>query len=138
MKSADDRFWPKVNKTDGCWLWTGAIVSGYGQFRFMGRVVYAHRYTYETMVSEIPDGLQIDHLCRIRNCVNPSHLEVVTCRENLLRGEGVAAINARKTHCPKGHRLAGMNLDVGRLKRGERLCRICRNGNARRWRMRTN
>ncbi len=68
---------------------------------------YVHRYVYELLVGPIPDGFDIDHLCRVRNCVNPEHLEAVTHRENMLRGDTLAAANAAKTHCPKGHALDG-------------------------------
>jgi hypothetical protein len=85
------RFFSRVNGTpDGCWLWTAHVNprTGYVQFRIGGRsgkMVLAHRWSYEHFVGPIPDGLQIDHLCRVRHCVNPSHLEPVTARENRLR-----------------------------------------------------
>lgn len=89
---------------DGCWLWSGTITSrGYGQFVRGGRREPAHRVAYEVAVGPIPDGMQLDHLCRERSCVNPTHLEPVTCRENLLRGETLAAKNVAKTTCPSGH-----------------------------------
>ena len=84
----DYRFWSKVKKSRGCWLWQGAInTNGYGNFHNKGRTVKAHRFAYEICVGEIPKGLTIDHLCRVRHCVNPSHLEPVTMRENFLRGD---------------------------------------------------
>lgn len=87
MTPAVDRFLSKVDKTDSCWLWNGRTTpSGYGNFRVGGRQVPAHRWAYENFVGPIPSGLQIDHLCRVRNCVNPAHMEPVTSAENTRRG----------------------------------------------------
>lgn len=116
-------FWVKVEKTDTCWLWNAArfTIGGYGQFQGYR----AHRISYELLVGPIPAGLQLDHLCRVSHCVNPAHLEPVTNRENALRGIGITAMAARKTHCTQGHPLS-----EGRLtKRGQRRCLVC----ARRW-----
>lgn len=126
MKTFDDPvFWKKVNKTDTCWLWIASFKSGgYGSYWDGTRHMRAHRFLWEKMVGPIPEGLQLDHLCRVRNCVNPDHMEPVTCRENLLRGHGIAAINARKTHCKQGHPFSGDNLgfrDNGR----KRKCLTC-------------
>jgi hypothetical protein len=94
-------FWSRVDKTDGCWLWKGkALKVGYGQLRRNGREILAHRYAYEMAYGAIPEGLQIDHLCRNRLCVNPAHLEAVSQAENIRRG---AARRLRKTHCKRGH-----------------------------------
>lgn len=117
--TADD-IWAKVDKTDTCWLWTGHInTSGYGQIRWGGPKARAHRIAYELEVGPIPEGLELDHLCRVRHCVNPSHLEPVTRRVNVHRGEGGAGRNSRKTHCPRGH---AYDYAVG----GRRYCRTCR------------
>jgi len=119
------RFWAKVDKTRECWLWLGAKTTGYGVMRLRGKNVLAHRFAYEDIVGSIPEGLQIDHLCRNPSCVNPSHLEVVTNKENCLRGESPNAINARKTHCDNGHPFDEQNTYV-RPDNGQRQCRICR------------
>lgn len=96
-----------VCPTTGCWNWTASCTSnGYGQFHINSgakRNVGAHRWAYETLVGCVPDGLQLDHLCRNRRCVNPAHLEPVTPQVNTLRGATLPARNARKTHCPQGH-----------------------------------
>lgn len=103
--SSIDRFVAKVDNfdVDGCWLWVGAIDknTGYGRFHAGDgrRTVNAHRFAYETFVGPIPPGLDLDHLCRVRACVRPSHLEPVTRRENLLRGETLAAAHAANRDC---------------------------------------
>lgn len=125
--SAEERFWSFVEKNPdtGCWEWTGNKArGGYARFRSTGGPnVMAHRWSYEHYVGPIPEGLQIDHLCRVRNCVNPEHLEPVTCRENLLRGDTFQARNARKTHCKRGHPFDEANTYV--MPTG-RECRACR------------
>lgn len=123
---ATERFWAKVdlNGPGGCWLWTaGTCPEGYGKFSLNGRSVYAHRTAYEWLVGAIPEGLHIDHLCRVRSCVNTAHLEPVTVGENIRRGQ-TGSNMAAKTHCPQGHEYAGANLIVER--RGKRACRECR------------
>lgn len=86
MTSTAERFWRKVTKTDRCWLWTGSLQSrGYGCVGFGGKRYLAHRLAYEWLVGPIPDGLTIDHLCRVKACVNPAHLEPVTGAENTRR-----------------------------------------------------
>ena len=126
------RFWAKVEKTDTCWIWIASIdANGYGQFSLDGMNVRAHRVAYELEVGPIPDGLHLDHLCRVRNCVRPAHLEPVTQQENIARGFGASAINSRKNKCNNGHPLRGDNLVV---RRGWRECRTCRNeGDKRRY-----
>lgn len=107
----------------GCWEWTGPLckTTGYGQPTFNKVTIGAHRLAYMLWVGPIPAGKHwhIDHLCRNRACVNPGHLELVTRRENILRGVGVTAVNARKTHCDSGHS------DWGVYVSGERYCREC-------------
>lgn len=109
-----------------CWPWLGRIgTNGYGIMSKDGRPMLVHRLMYELLTMEaIPPGLQIDHLCRNRECVNPAHLETVTARENQLRGESFSGVNARKTHCPKGHPYSGENLYVS--PKGYRTCIVCR------------
>ena len=128
------RFWSKVEKTDGCWLWRGNLASGYGHFSLThDKSVKAHRFSYEVAVGEIPPGMTIDHVrargCVSRACVNPQHLEAVTARTNTLRGDGVTAVNARKTVCIRGHKLEGDNVY---LYRNLRACRTCKRADARR------
>lgn len=114
-----------MEKTDTCWIWKGRIQSGgYGIVRFEGRDQYAHRVVFEIESGKIPEGLQIDHLCRNRRCVNPSHLEPVTQKENILRGTGVSARNAAKTHCVRGHEYTIENSYL-RPDGGGKQCRIC-------------
>jgi len=97
------------------------------------RYVRAHRYSYEAFVGPIPEGLTLDHLCRVRNCVNPEHLEPVSLKENLLRGDSSPAHNARKTHCMRGHALSGDNLYIN-PGTGYRACRTCLRERARKLR----
>ena len=129
MMPIEARFWSKVEFTDSCWLWTASRVVGYGDFSVGSRVdgsakhVRAHRWAYGYLVGPIPEGLVIDHLCRVRHCVNPDHMEPVTLRENILRGVGVAAICAVKTHCKHGHAFDEANTYI--YARGGRGCRAC-------------
>lgn len=142
MKTPEVRFWSKVNKNGPvparrpdlgpCWYWTaGQNGKGYGRIRIRSHDVLAHRFAYELLVGPIPAGLELDHLCRVRCCVNTDHLEPVTNQVNVLRGNGKTAANARKTHCPQGHAY-----DVGNTYwwRGRRYCQVCQQayGRARR------
>lgn len=131
-----DRFWVKVNKSDGCWEWTAhRHVSGYGMINIDRVPRYAHRVAYEMLRGEIPDGLQLDHLCRNRGCVNPDHLEPVTNRENTLRGrcgEVNAARMRARTRCKSGHEFTADNTHVYiRNGRTTRHCRACRRATSR-------
>lgn len=116
---------------NGCWEWRGADNgAGYGKTYIGKRTRYAHRIVYEIFKGPIPRGLQLDHLCRNRKCVKPSHLEAVTARENILRGEGASARNSQKTHCPYGHEYTEKNTYVyGRW----RQCRACRKRRKKEW-----
>ena len=129
--AVEDRFWTKVNKTNGCWLWTSNERGGYGLFKFNGKNVQAHRFSYELKNGPISNGLSLDHLCRVTNCVNPNHLEPVTHRENVLRGASPAAQHARQTHCKHGHELTIDNIYTG--TKGHRQCRACAIKNASKW-----
>lgn len=120
------RFWDKVtpDSNSGCWLWIGKLDRyGYAKTSVKTRAVTGHRMAY-LAVAPIPDGLTLDHLCRVRNCVNPAHLEPVTNVENVMRGESVWAVNARKTECHKGHPLDEANTYV--TTDGFRQCRKCK------------
>nr|WP_268250013.1 HNH endonuclease [Streptomyces echinoruber] len=112
-----------------CWLWTGRPNQhGYGRFRSGGQgsqTVPAHRWSYEGLVAEIPDGLVLDHLCRTRHCVNPYHLDPVPNAVNVLRGESFSAANAAKTECPEGHPYSQENTYVHPTT-GGRLCLTCK------------
>lgn len=110
-----------------CWIWHGRIdTTGYGRYNIKGDKDHgAHRLVYETLLGvKVPKEFHLDHLCRTPLCVNPDHLEPVTCRENVLRGIGPAAINAKKTGCHNGHEYTTDNLYID--PRGKRECRICR------------
>jgi hypothetical protein len=128
------RLWSKVEKSDeGCWLWLASVTGGgYGRFKHSGRMHVAHRVVYEQMVGPIPAGLTLDHLCRNRRCVRPDHLEPVTMRENVLRGNTITAANSKKTHCVRGHHLSGEALLIRRD--GRRRCQICEYASQRRLR----
>lgn len=123
-------FWSQVEKTDSCWLWIGhRAKTGYGVFditrrrtRFRWR---AHRLSW-LLTNDRDPVLVLDHLCRVKHCVNPAHLEDVTDKINVLRGEGLCAANARKTHCKYGHPLSGPNMYVMTMgRKRERRCKAC-------------
>jgi len=118
------RFWSRVEKTDTCWLWNAALSStGYGVFRVggsPGRLLYAHRFAYELVKGDIPEGLFLDHLCRVTNCVNPGHLEAVTPQINVDRGLG-----RKREKCAKGHIFEGDNIYL-RPDTGARQCLTCK------------
>lgn len=106
----------------GCWLWEGFIrPDGYGAVWNNGRSTYAHIVVYELCKGVVPFGLQLDHLCRLRCCVNPDHLEAVTKIQNVLRGIGPTAKNARKTHCKRGHLFS----ETAVIRNGSRSCILC-------------
>lgn len=126
----DQKFWAKVDTTGNCWLWTGCLNNmGYGQLtrRSAGESSrhLAHRFAYQELVGVIPEGMVLDHLCKVSACVNPSHLEPVTQAENIRRGN---ACRATKTHCANGHEWADGNVYLFQRRGGiEKQCRTCRN-----------
>jgi hypothetical protein len=125
LPTYEERFWSKVVKCDGCWSWKGWHSSqGYGGVatREGKSSTYAHRVAYELTVGPIPDGYHVDHLCRNRSCCNPDHLEAVEPVVNWLRGNSPTRENSKKTHCLRGHLLAGDNLLPGVAGR---QCREC-------------
>lgn len=138
MATLGHRFGTKLwydPETD-CIEWMAAIrPDGYGHFQNRGRNWLAHRMAYEIGVGPIPKGLTIDHLCRNRGCQNPEHLEPVTNRENLRRGEGFGAVNSRKTVCDNGHAFTPENTYIV-LKGGvpaARYCKACNRARARKY-----
>jgi hypothetical protein len=124
-------FHSKLNPDTGCIEWQGSLGgNGYARLEIAPdrRRQQAHRLAYEINVGPIPDGMVIDHLCRNRKCINHKHLEVVTIKQNVLRGIGISAKNANKTHCLKGHPLSGDNLSITRGHGREvRRCKTCAN-----------
>jgi hypothetical protein len=133
LERFEDRYYLEPNT--GCWIWVGGDKSGgYGRFWLAGcrTEMRAHRWSYLYHRGEIPEGKEIDHLCRIPCCVNPSHLEAVTHLENMRRGtaaEKSAEYQRGKTHCPQGHPYSGDNLALEPGRPGKppsRRCRICR------------
>ena len=123
--SANERFDFYVRRSSGCWEWAGKHrPDGYAILAADGEQIRAHRFSYERFVGPIPHGKEIDHLCRNRGCVKPSHLEAVTRQVNMLRGDTVAAKNAAKTHCANGHPYNARNTYI-RKDHYSRQCRIC-------------
>lgn len=132
IKTAEQRLSEFVLVTGFCWLWTGELQDGYGYVKAHKTPrTTAHRYVYEYLVGPVPEGLQLDHLCRIRNCVNPDHLEPVTIAENVRRGQSFSARNKRKTHCNQGHEFTDAN--TIKVPNG-RACKQCRELKIRKWR----
>jgi hypothetical protein len=144
-----ERFWIKVRfvPITGCWRWVASLnTGGYGQLNVDRRPRLAYRLAYEALVGPVPRKLQLDHLCQFRQCVNPWHLEVVTNRENVLRGYNgqfgtvLSRRNAAKTECPNGHPYSGDNLLVWTRKTNDgkrtvtyRTCRTCSRDRNREW-----
>lgn len=122
---------------DGCWTWLGERTpKGYGRIEIAGRRERVHRVSWRIHVGPLGRHEILDHLCRNRACWNPSHLEQVTNRENILRGEGPTAENARKTRCVNGHELSPENLTSRSATRGWRECATCRQANRKAWKAR--
>jgi len=120
-----DRFWKKVRlRQHGCWEWQASVrKDGYGRFAINSKPELSHRIAYYLVSGPMPRELEIDHLCRNRLCVNPSHMELVSKRVNILRGECHAANNKRKTHCKSGHELTELNIYTVSLPK--RKCKFC-------------
>lgn len=127
------RFLSKVNKTDQCWLWTSPLnPNGYGYFLLNGRSMTAHRAAHLLFTGPIPTGTVVDHLCRLKACVNPAHLEAVTQGENVRRGNASVAVtlsNRRRgeamTHCRQGHEYTTENTKYEPRKGNRRPSRRC-------------
>ena len=118
----DSGYVPEPNS--GCWLWTKSTSkNGYANFAWDGRQSYAHRYAFGRFVGPIPSGTEIDHLCRVRSCVNPDHLEAVSHRANVLRGTSPSAFAARADKCKAGHEYTAGNTRTA--EGGRRVCREC-------------
>lgn len=128
-RPVDERFWEKVEGGDftTCWIWTAnKINTGYGQFFIDGRPFLAHRYAWMNLRGEIPEGLVLDHLCRVRACVNPWHLEPVTMRENNLRAVKIFGANRHfETHCKHGHEFTEENTRIHPEHPTWRICKPC-------------
>ena len=126
LEGMGTRYIPEPNT--GCWLWAlSTSWGGYGSVKWGGRTRQAHRVAYEELRGPIPEGLTIDHLCRVRSCVNPAHMEPVTRGVNVLRGIGISSHCAHKTHCKHGHQLGGENVRPLKGKPAHwRTCLACR------------
>jgi hypothetical protein len=119
----EDALWNRITVTGFCWLYEGWLDGhGYGYTRYEGKSRRAHKLAYEELVGPVPDGLVLDHLCRVRNCVNPDHVQPVTHRINLMRGFTPARANTEKTHCVNGHEFTPENTNFDGI---QRYCRAC-------------
>jgi hypothetical protein len=126
------RFWARVDRSvpGGCWMWTGGLNRGYGRLKVAGRLMYAHRLAWELERGPVPDGLTLDHLCRVLACVNPDHLEPVTVAENIRRKP--RADFSEREQCRNGHPWT----DVRLSSQGVLVCRACAREATRRHRLR--
>ena len=127
----EERFWPRVDKTETCWLWTGARSSyRYGNMMVDGRQIPVHRWAYEQFVGPIPEGHQIDHICGVTLCVRPDHLRPLTAAENVR-----AHWREQRGTCRNGHPMTEDNI-VWRLGGRKRECRACSRDRRARYRAR--
>lgn len=138
--SPEQRIYNKTDRSGECWIWQATVNrNGYAMMFIEGKMRSVHRWSYEHFIGPIPEGLQLDHLCHTndpscsagdaclhRRCVNPHHLQPVTCQENTLRGKSFAAEQARRTHCPQGHPYTPDNLYDVPSSAGVRRCLACR------------
>lgn len=132
IKNDDEkRFWSFVNKTEKCWEWIGyKDIRGYGQVSFKGQIVTAHRMAWQLLVGKLPDykktKMTIDHLCKNTSCVNPSHMEIVSSRENTFRSNNICMQNKAKKYCVNGHKLSGRNLATTKASSKRGISRVCK------------
>ena len=127
MKPIIERFLSKIRILEnGCWKWEGwKNRNGYGQISLKGKGILTHRFIFEYYHGDINPKLTIDHLCNNTSCANPKHLKEATYKENILRGNGLAALNSRKTHCKQGHEFTPENIYITPIN--GRSCRTCEN-----------
>lgn len=135
--SVSERFWAKVKPHGDCWLWVGGTVgAGYGHFTQGGeqKMMLAHRWSYEAIVGPIPEGLVLDHLCMVKRCVNPYHLDPVTQAVNIERNpNSINKTCGEVTRCPQGHEYDEANT---RVHNGKRHCRACARTHSANYRLR--
>lgn len=132
LERIERHYIPEPNS--GCWLWTSSVTSkGYARIHFAGKGREAHRVVYQAIKGAIPKGLELDHLCRVRCCVNPDHLEPVAHSVNCARSDTSkqGEWNRVKTHCPQGHAYDAANTFTS--KKGQRMCRICMRARKNKW-----
>ncbi len=135
-----ERFWAMATISDTghdtpCLVWTGyRNRDGYGRYSTSTASCYAHRVAFKALVGPVPGGLTVDHLCRVRNCVNPTHMEAVPHRTNLLRSDSASAVALRTNRCVNGHEFTSENTYI--RQNGGRQCRACNRESARRYKAR--